>query len=229
MDIPSMEQHADARFAVMHTGPGGVQVNRAARIMSAETHASFLSAGEMLASAQQLADETIDAAQAGYQDACEQGYQAGMEQARQQITQGNIELSLNRCRSLENLEQDLNALVLQTLRQMLGEIDRSERVCLLVHEALNRLGKLQGEITLHVHPDLAEQVASSMLQRQASCHEATLKTVADPALAVDTCRVVCSSGCVEGNLQQQLAAIESALGGRSDNSISDDSMSDLEV
>jgi flagellar biosynthesis/type III secretory pathway protein FliH len=128
MDTPSMELHADAHFAVAHTGPGGVQMNRAARIMSAQTHASFLSAGELLEHAQQLADETIGAAQAGYQEACEQGYQAGLEQARQKITQENIELSLNRSRSLENLEQDLNALVLQTLRQMLGEIDRSERV-----------------------------------------------------------------------------------------------------
>ncbi|MDB5992454.1 MAG: type secretion system protein [Herbaspirillum sp.] len=229
MDIPSMEQHADARFAVTHTGPGGVQMNRAARIMSAQTHASFLSAGEMLKHAQQLADEIIGAAQEGYQEACEQGYQAGMEQARQKITQENIELSLNRSRSLENLKRDLSALVLQTLRQMLGEIDRSERVCLLVHEALNRLGKLQGEIKLHVHPDLAEQVAASMLQWQASCHDATLKTIADSALEADTCRVVCSSGCVEGNLQQQLAAIESALGGCSKDSISDDGMPNQEV
>jgi type III secretion system HrpE/YscL family protein len=211
MDIPRMEQHADARFAVNHSRPGGLQVNRASSIMSAQTHASFLSAGEMLARAQQLADETIASAQTGYQEACKQGYQDGMEQARQYATHENIVLSLSRQAALESLEQDVSALVLQTLRQMIGRIDHSELVCMLVREALGRLGKTQGEIAVHVHPDMVEHVASGILQWQASYHEASLKTIADPALDVNTCRVVCSSGRVEGNLQQQLAAIESAL------------------
>ena len=211
MDIPRMEQHADARFAVSHTGSGGLQVNRASSIMSAQTHASFLSAGEMLARAQELADETITSAQGAYQEACKQGYQDGTEQARRHATHENIVLSLSRRAALENLEQDLSALVLQTLRQMIGTIDHSDLVCMLVREALGRLGKTQGEIAVHVHPDMAGHVASGMTQWQASYHEATLKTIADPALDVDTCRVICSSGRVEGNLQQQLAAIESAL------------------
>lgn len=179
--------------------------------MSAQMHASFLSAGEMLAQSQQLADETIAAADAGYRQACKQGYQAGLEQARQKTILENIDISLARLQSLEYLEQDLSELVLQTLRQMLGEIDSAERIVMLVREALARLGKLQGKIAVHVHPGQSAQVAAHLLQWNVTHPDVSLQTVPDPALDTDACRVVCSSGCVEGSLQEQLAAVESAL------------------
>jgi type III secretion protein L len=222
MDQSNMEQHADARFAVSHTGPGGIQVNRASQIMSAQAHASFLNAGEMLARAQQLADETIATAEDGYRKACEEGYQAGLEQARQQNTRENIDIGLRRHRSLGALEQDVSALLMQTLRQMLGEIDCAERIRMLVREALARLGKLQGEIAVHVHPEQTAQIASSLLQLNAIHPEATLQAIADPAIDTDACRVVSSSGCIEGNLLQQLAAIESALCAHSDKRATDE-------
>jgi type III secretion protein L len=210
MDTPNMELHADARFAVTHTGPGGVQVNRAARIMTAETHRSFLSASEMLCCAQQLADETTVMAEAGYQKACERGYREGLEQARIQATRENIQISIQRRRSLESLEGSISALVLQTLRQILGEIDRAERVCMLVREALTRLGQLHGEIDVHVHPDLAAEVANRMSLWH-TAQSVSLRAIADPTLAPDACRVVCSSGSVSADLQKQISALESAL------------------
>jgi type III secretion system HrpE/YscL family protein len=210
MDTPNMELHADARFAVTHTGSGGIQVNRAARIMTAETHRSFLHAGEMLDRAQQLADETTALAESGYQQACERGYREGLEQARTRAIHENIQITLQRNKSMESMEGDISALVLQTLRQILGEIDRTERVCMLVREALTRLGQLHGEITLHVHPDLATDVAERISQWHV-LQSISLKTISNPTLAPDACRVVCSSGSVAADLQKQMSALELAL------------------
>jgi type III secretion system HrpE/YscL family protein len=223
-----MELHADARFAVTHTGHGGVQVNRAARIMTAETHRSFLRAGELLDRAQQLADETTATAEAGYQQACERGYREGLEQARIQATRENIQICLQRSRSLESMKGNISALVLQTLRQMLGEIDRAERVCMLVSEALTRLGQSHGEIDLHVHPDLVTEVADRM-SRWPTVQPISLRTIADPILATDGCRVVCSSGSVSADLQKQMSALESALHRSSESIDSIDSIDSTET
>jgi type III secretion protein L len=211
MDIPSMEQHADTRFAVNHTGPGGIQVNRAAQIMTADTHRAFLQAGEMLAQAQYLADETTASAKAGHQAACERGYQEGLERARAQTTRENVQAAAQQRRHLAGLENDISALVLQTLRQILGEIDRTDRVSLLVREALTRLGQSHGEIVLHVHPDLAAEVTDRLSQLRGPYQPGTFRLLTDATLAPDACRVTSGSGTVEGDVQRQLAALESAL------------------
>ncbi|MDB5774980.1 MAG: Nodulation protein NolV [Herbaspirillum sp.] len=186
-------------------------MNRTSPIMSARAHASFLNAEQMLARSQKLADETIAAAENGYKAACDEGYQAGLEQARQQATQENIGIGLQRRQSLHALEQDLSMVVLHTLQQILGDIDCVDKVRMLVRQALTRLGKLQGDIAVHVHPGPAVSIAAELQQWNATHPAATLRAIGDPAIDIEACRVVCGSGSIEGNLQQQLAAIANAL------------------
>lgn len=203
--------HADARFAIARAEPGGIQVNRAARIMTAGTHAAFLSANELLGHARQLADETIAKAQAGYEEACERGYRIGLAKAHQQAVDDQVQHGLHRQESLNALQADLNALVLQIVRRLLGEIDCAERVGMLVREGLARVAKLQGEIAIHVNPALREQVAADMAQWQTAYPDISLATLENPEIETDACRIIFPSGRVDGNLRKQLDSLEAAL------------------
>ncbi|HEY4318350.1 MAG TPA: type III secretion system stator protein SctL [Herbaspirillum sp.] len=206
-----MELHADARFAIAHTEDGGIQVNRASRIMTAGTHAAYLSANELLAHARGLADDMTTRAHTGYEEACERGYEAGLAKARQQAIHDQVRESRKRQDSLENLQADLNALVLQTVRQLLGEMDCTERVGMLIREGLTRLGKLQGEISIHVHPELLDRISAGIGQWPMAQSDIRLKTIANPEISLEACRIVSQSGRVDGDLRPQLEALESAL------------------
>lgn len=186
-------------------------MNRAARIMTAGTHAAYLSADELLTHARQHADATIAKSQAGYDEACERGYQAGQAEARQQALQDQVKNNLDRQNTLKNLQADLNALVLQTIHQLLGEIDCATRIDMLIREGLMRLGKQQGEISIHVHPELREQITSRMAHWELAHPGSSIKTIANPEIGMAACRILSSSGRVDGDLQLQLEAFESAL------------------
>jgi type III secretion system HrpE/YscL family protein len=211
MDRPNLELHADARFALAYADAGGIQVNRASRIMTASTHAAYLSASELLTHARRLADETIARSQAGYEEACERGYEAGQAKARQQAVHDQVRDNLDRHNGLENLEADLNALVLQALRRLLGEMDCAERVGMLIREGLTRIGRQQGAISIHVHPELRERIASHMTHWQMAHPCISLEIVANAEIGLEACRIVSRSGQVDGDLRLQLEALETAL------------------
>lgn len=203
--------HADARFAIAYADDGGIQVNRASRIMAASTHAAYLGANELLANARRLADETMAKAQAGYEEACERGYEAGLAQAQQQAVHAQVQENLDRQAGLANLHADLNDLVLQTVRRLLGEMDCAECVGMLIREGLTRIGKLHGEISIQVHPELQERVAAGMAQWQIAHADISVKTIANSEIGMQACRIISQSGRVEGDLGLQLEALKAAL------------------
>lgn len=109
------------------------------------------------------------------------------------------------------LQSELNGLVLQIVRRLLGEIDCAERAGILVREGLARIAKLQGDIAIHVNPALSERVAADIAQWQAACPEASLAVVPNAEMELDACRIIFPSGRVDGNLRRQLEALEAAL------------------
>jgi type III secretion system HrpE/YscL family protein len=206
-----MAQHADAHFSVNYAEPGNIKMNRASQIMSSESHASFLDAGEMLKHATKMAAEKMADATAGYQEACDHGYRDGTEKAHQEMMLANVAVILERSRALANLEQEVSNIVVQTIQQFLGETDRVDRVFMLVRQALARLGQLQGDVVLYVHPNMLDGVNTRLTLWNKANQSSHLKTIADPNMSTEGCRIVCGSGCIEGDLQQQVEALEAAL------------------
>lgn len=211
MDQSYKTQHADARFALNDEGCDGIHVDRSSRIMTAASHTSFLDTSKMLLRAQQLADDTIGSADEGYRAACDRGYRDGLDQARGAATQENVSRSLAVRASLAEIEQDIAALVLHTLQRMLGGMDTTGQVALLVRQSLEQLGELRGEITIRCHPAHVAEVTERTQRWSVDYPLANLTALSDFDMAIDTCHVSCSSGRVVASLTQQLTAIEAAL------------------
>jgi flagellar biosynthesis/type III secretory pathway protein FliH len=101
----------------------------------------------------------------------------------------------------------LQALLLQALRRLLGELPPDVPAALLAQQALRAAADEQGRLRVCVHPTLRDAVAARLLA--AGCpHEVH----ADDTCAPSACRIDTAFGSLHGDWQTQLAALADALG-----------------
>jgi type III secretion protein L len=175
---------------------------------------SLWSKGEaLLARTRVHADAILAMAHVSADEERMRGFSAGVNAARSEQAQLILDMVARRDMYLGSVEKDLIGVVANAVRKIVGEFDDFEKTRIAVAGALKALRK-QAVATIRVGPSNYEEIraSASILMRLCPNLE-VLEVEMDPRLKPGACTLISDIGVVETDIETQIRAIESAIGG----------------
>lgn len=169
-------------------------------------------ANEILDKARDRARVIEDEAQAVYQKRYEQGLEQGREEGKEEYAMKIMETVLSSLDSLQGLEQEIVALVIDAVQKVIGEIDDEELVRRIVRRGL---ASVRGENRIVVRVSVEDEkivrddLKSMLLSDDGSSGYADV--VADSTLKHLDCIIETKLGVVDSSLDNQLRILKATL------------------
>ncbi|MFC4275302.1 HrpE/YscL family type III secretion apparatus protein [Achromobacter aloeverae] len=181
------------------------------KVLRASDYSRWVRASDLLSAAGAQARAMQEQARRDHASERELGYLEGLREARA-TQQAAIADTLQRARDyLDGIEMEMADLVMDCVREIIGEMDERERVVRIVRGALAR-ARRQKQAVLRVH---ADDVAAVLAWRDDLLAEfpgiEDLDIVATAQVPRGACRVETAIGVIEAGVEEQLASLEQAL------------------
>ncbi len=203
------------RFRVVGVSePGAMGAARLAaggKVLRAADYTRWVQARNLLDEAAAEAEVLRERALRDHAAERERGYREGIEQARGDQVEAIADTLLRARVYLDGIEDEMVDLVMDCVREVIGELDRRETVLRVVRGALAR-ARRQKQAVLRVHTeDIAAVLAwrDDLLAQFPGIED--LDIVATAQIAQGACRVETDIGVIEAGVQTQLAALETGL------------------
>lgn len=198
------------------TAPKSTKVIKAAdysRIVSADKLLSEarINADKIIAQARKKAEEIIKAAEIDYETEKQKGYHDGIQTAKQEMADRISTLAIKTSQYYSNLEENITTLVMNTVRKVIGGIDKNELISGLVKSALAVM-KSQKQITLKVAPvqvDSLNERISEIIQNYPQIN--SIEVQGDGRLSPGQLVIESPIGIVDAGIETQLTSIEAAF------------------
>ncbi|WP_233238518.1 HrpE/YscL family type III secretion apparatus protein [Bordetella sp. LUAb4] len=190
---------------------GAARVAAGGKVVRASDYSRWVQAKHVLGEARVQAKAIRDHARQDHAAERERGYQEGLREAR--ATQvAEIAETLRKARAyLDGIENEMVDLVMDCVREVIGELDPRERIVRIVRGAIAR-ARRQKQAVLRLH---TEDVSAVLAWRDDLLTEfpgiEDLDIVATAQMARGACRVETDIGVIEAGVDAQLAALEQAL------------------
>jgi len=190
---------------------GAARVAAGGKVVRASDYSRWVSAKHVLGEARVQAKVIRDHARQEHVAERERGYQEGLREARA-MQVAEMDATLRQARAyLDGIEGEMVDLVMDCVREIIGELDARERIVRIVRGALGR-ARRQKQAVLRLHTD---DVAAVLAWRDDLLAEfpavEDLDIVATAQMARGACRVETEIGVIEAGVDAQLAALEQAL------------------
>ncbi len=176
----------------------------ASEVRAWETGRDFVAAAKR--EAERLQADAIAAREEARRQGFEEGRQAGAEEAARLLA----ETTARADRLLAEADAEIVDLALAVVRQVLGEFEVGQLTRNAVRHALSRQRQDQ-HLTLHVAPDMVEEMRAELDQRTPSGMRHLLTVEPDPRLNRSECRLASEIGFVDLGVESQLQAIRRGL------------------
>ena len=174
------------------------------KVVKRDERAKLLEAAEIIEAAKTRAAEIERKAEEAYKARYEAGYADGLEAGRLENMEKVMETAMA---SVEFIEGTVVDVVMQSVRKILGEMNREDRIRAIVKTALANV-RGQQKVTVRVAPS-DEPVVSEALAAQTA--GSFLTVVADARLEPDSCILESDLGVINASLSTQLKALEHAF------------------
>ena len=174
------------------------------KVVKRDERAKLLEAAEIIEAAKARAAEIERKAEEAYKARYEAGYADGLEAGRLENMEKVMETAMA---SVEFIEGTVVDVVMQSVRKILGEMNREDRIRAIVKTALANV-RGQQKVTVRVAPS-DEPVVSEALAAQTA--GSFLTVVADARLEPDSCILESDLGVINASLSTQLKALEHAF------------------
>jgi type III secretion protein L len=182
------------------------------RVLTRSEAALLLTAGELLAAADQRARETEEKAKLAYELRRTKGYEDGQEACRGEYAEKVLEVALQSVEYIEGLEQTIVKVVTEAVERVIGEIDANERIVRIVRTALSTV-RNQKRVVVRVAPADGKAVTEGLATMISHSPGVAgfLDVVTDPRLSAGSCILESELGVVDASLETQLRALKKAL------------------
>lgn len=186
-------------------------VDPGSRIIKADEYSRIVEAESLLEEARAQTKSILAAAEKKAAEREQQGFAEGHRRARETVSKYMLGIVSKSQDYLEENEDRVVAMVIATLKKILGEMDDREMVVNMVRSAMAVVSR-QNQVTVMVAPDRVETVKKH-LQRilQPYPNIKSVDVVGDPKVASGNCVLETKMGKVEASLDSQLDAINGAL------------------
>lgn len=181
------------------------------RVVSGKQVGAWHDAQGLLSAAQKQADAIVGGAQKAFDDECRRGYEKGLDMARAEEAEKMIDMVDQVVTYFGKVENEVVSLVTNAIRKIIEGFDDSERVILVVKNALSVV-RAQKQVVLRVNPSQIEHVRSRLNELLALYPGVGyLDVMADARLASDACVLESEMGLVEASLEGHIQAVEGAF------------------
>ncbi|HPQ94360.1 MAG: type III secretion system stator protein SctL [Thiothrix sp.] len=133
--------------------------------------------------------------------AVRQGFADGMEQASQEQAEALFGYSLRMHQQLQQVEQSMVDLVVDTIREVINGFDSETLVKSAVHNGLELI-RNGNKLTVRAHPQMLEAVNEQLREVQQSFNH--IEVIGDARLKLDECVLESDVGIVNASVEQQV-------------------------
>jgi type III secretion protein L len=184
------------------------------RLLKRADYQMFVMAGEILAAAEQEAEQQRAETEREQARRLQAGYEQGLAQARLEMAARMLETVERTVDYLGAVEHRVVALVMMSVRKVLGEFEDAELSARLVRQAL-QVVRNQPQATIRVCPAQAEQLQQRLNELLVGYNSLRMvEVVPDPRLGRGDCILETEIGVVDASMETQLKALEQALRSR---------------
>lgn len=181
------------------------------RVLKAQELAAWSEAQGLIAAAQAQAQAITATAQQAYDNECQRGYADGLAQAQLAQAEKMIDTVARTIDYFGQVETDMVALVMGAVRKIVDDYNDTERVLLVVRNALSVV-RNQKQMTLRLPPQQVDTVRARIHELLAAYPGVGyLDIVADARLGPHACILESEIGLVEASIEGQIAALEKAF------------------
>ena len=181
------------------------------RVIKAAEYARIIEAEGLVAEAQARAKAIVASAERRAADRERLGYSEGHRRGKDAISKYMMGVISKSRDYLQENEDRVVALVIATLKKILGDMDDRDMVVNMVRSAMAVVSR-QNQVVVLVSPDRVELVEKHMKQiLQPYPGIKSVEVVGDPKVMPANCILETKMGRVEASLDSQLDAINSAL------------------
>lgn len=181
------------------------------KILPFESYAVYEEAQGIILAAQKQAQHIIEDAQNIYESEKKRGFQEGKAESEIAVSEKMVDYVTRIGANLERFEVKLVEMLMQALKQIIGNIDRETLITGVVNKSL-QVVRSQKRITIRVCPsDLAfvESQINTYLEKYPTIQ--FLDVTPDDRLNAGDCILETDVGVVDGRLNQQLAVIQQSI------------------
>lgn len=188
-----------------------VRVAPGTRVLRRADVAALVDASALVDAARLQAREIIAGAEAVLEAERQRGFAKGVAQARAAQAEQMIETVGRTVEYLANVETEMVTLVMDAIRKIIDNYHDSERVHILVKNALSVVRK-QKQVTLRLHPEQVDGIRALVSELLLLYPGITyLDIAADARLKMDACILESEIGTVETSIEDQIGALRSAF------------------
>ena len=166
---------------------------------------------QIIDKANQQASSIQKEAEKKKEEETKKGYDDGYNQGKKDISDVMMEFVTKSANSFSKLESDVTEVIKIALRKIIGKIDKTELILLVVKNALQRI-KTQKQATLKVCPEEAPMLRDRIneLTKDTPVIE-FLDIFADAHLKPGDCILETELGIIDASVNVQLESVENAL------------------
>lgn len=169
--------------------------------------AAWREAQGLVEAAAQQAQSIVESAKVAFEQERRAGYEAGLEEARLEQVERMIETVSRTVEFFARVESRLVELVVEAVRKIVADFEDTERVLIVVRNALSVL-RNQKQMTLRLNPGRVAAVQARINDILAAYPGiGYLDLVADARLQPDACILESEIGVVEASIDGQLKAL----------------------
>ena len=182
------------------------------KILKKDDLSCLYEANSIISFAKQKAIEIEDKAKEAYELRYQEGLEIGKEEGKEQYTFKIMETVLSSLDSLQGLEQELVALVIDAVEKIVGQLDDDDLVRRIVRRGLACVRgehKVIVRVSLEDEKIVREDLKAFLISEDGSSGYADV--VADSSLKHLDCIIETSLGVVESSLDNQLRILKQAL------------------
>ncbi|MET1115645.1 MAG: HrpE/YscL family type III secretion apparatus protein [Comamonas sp.] len=181
------------------------------RVLAAAQLAAWTQSEGLVAAAQAQAEAIVAGAQAAYERECARGYADGRADAQMEQAEKMIETVGRTVDYFAQVEGDMVALVMGSVRKIIDDYSDAERVLIVVKNALSVV-RNQKQMTLRLHPQQVEVVRARINDLLSSYPGVGyLDIIADGRLGLHGCILESEIGLIEASIEGQILALENAF------------------
>lgn len=170
-----------------------------------------IKAEKILRIAQENAERMLAEAEKVYLTEKERGYSEGIKKSEKEMATEMSTLAINTEKYLSEIEQQITALVLNTVKKVIGDLDQGELIRSLVKNSLAAM-RNHKFIKLKISPthiDFLNSRINEMLNAYPNIHG--IEIIADDRLSQNQLILESPIGIVDSSIESQLSAIKDAF------------------
>lgn len=188
------------------------KISGTSRIVKAEEVGAFLKAEEIIANAEEYAEQLRNDAVAAFEAEKVRGYNEGFSQGKAKIAADKLDFVYESSKQMEKIEEKLADVVIKALWKCVSQIGDRNLIMDIIRKLMKAVIQNQRHVILKVAPDMVEEVKSRIDEILVDYPALERVDVEEDSRLKGTAAILeTEAGIADASIESQLRAIEASI------------------